>query len=309
MRRITIRLEDVSVVARLLDEDAPVTTQRLWERLPYQDRFTHSIWSGLAVQSNIHPSLGLDTTRYPVIENPVGFIRSGDVVVMAQNGALTIAYGPTTFRWLGSEWIVTKVAEIEGDITQFAAAAYRMMFEGARPITIARGGEPQPQPVVTLPDGPKLVEIEYEGETWVAELYEDESPEYVQAVWDALPLEGQTSVTHSSGETLHCWVQIPEPKKAPTFQRPLVPVEYRGKQVGVTSVQYDPRAMRGQHPGDLVWGSAWNGIRIIYGQGRFGAATGKFGHIVKGDLVSFAKKAANVLWDGSRVIKLRRYRG
>lgn len=308
MRRITIGLEGVSTTARLLEEAAPNTAQRLWDRLPFEDRFTHSIWSGLMVHSNDHPKLDLDVSRYPVIENPVGWIAQGDLVVFPQNGALSLAYGPTTFKWLGSEWIVTKVAELEGDITAFAEAAYKMMFEGARTITITRDGAPRPRAEVSLAGRGKLVEIEFDGGTWVAELYEDEAPEYCQAIWDALPLQGPTTITHSSGETLHCWVQVPEPKSVAKVGPKIIPVEYRGTKVGVTSVAYDPRQLRGQQPGDLVWGSTWNGIRIVYGQGRFGAA-GKLGHIVQGDLNAFAEKARGVLWDGSKVIKMRRHPG
>jgi hypothetical protein len=88
-----------------------------------------------------------------------------------------------------------------------------------------------------------------------------------------------------------------------------VPVEHRGQQVGVTSVAYDPLAMRGQHPGDLVWGSTWNGIRIVYGQGHFGTPAGKFGRIIRGDLDAFAQRARRIPWDGAGLMHMRRFVG
>jgi hypothetical protein len=309
MRRITVKLEDVSVTARLLDQTAPVTCQRLWERLPFEDRFTHSIWSGLMIHSNDHPRLELDVSRYPLVENPVGFIASGDVVVWPLNGTLAIAYGPTQFRWLTGPWVVTKVAEMEGDIEPFARTAHRMMFEGARTLSISRADAAQPRADAAAAASGRLVEIEYEGMTWIAELFDDEAPEYCQAVWDALPLEGQTTITHSSGEVLHFWCTIPEPKSAPKPSPKIIPVDYRGKKVGVTSVAFDPKSMRGQHPGDLVWGATWNGIRIVFGQGRFGGPEGKLGRIVKGDIGAFAEKARRIPWEGSRVMRMRRYSG
>ena len=304
MRRITLDLDGTPAIARL-DERAPITTQRLWECLPFEDHFTHTIWSGLLIHSHQHPRLDLDVSRYPLVENPVSYIAAGDVVVWPQDGTLAIAYGPTQFRWLTGPWVVTKVGEIEGDLEPFARAAYRMMFEGARRLAITRGGEAQAARVVA-PTG-KLVEIEYDGMTWIAELLESEAPEYARAVWDALPLQGITTITHSSGEVLHFWCTVPEPPARAASQPRIMTVEHRGQPVGVTSVAYDPLAMRGQHPGDLIWGSTWNGIRIVYGQGHFGAPAGKFGRIVRGDLEAFAEKARRVPWQGAGLMHMRRH--
>jgi hypothetical protein len=307
MRRITVDLDGSPVTARLLEDAAPITAERLWERLPFEDRFTHSIWSGLMIHSNQHPPLDLDVSRYPLVENPTAYIAAGDMVVWPQNGMLAIAYGPTQFRWMTGPWVVTKVAEIEGEVEPFAQAAYRMMFEGARRVTLSRGGSEAPPRVVT-PTG-RLVEIGFDGETWVAELLDEEAPEYAQAVWDSLPLDGIANLSHSSGETVHFWCRVRAPAQAPSKAPKIIPVEHRGQQVGVTSVAYDPLAMRGQQPGDLIWGSTWNGIRIIYGQGRFGAMGGKFGRIVRGDLAQFAAKAARIPWEGAKPMAIRRFNG
>ncbi len=307
MRRITVDLDGTAVVARLLDDKAPVACRRLWDRLPYEDRFTHSFLSGLLIHSNDHPKLDLDVSRYPLIENPTAYIAAGDVVVWPQNGTLAIAYGSTQFRWMTGPWVVTKVAELEGELEPFASAAYRMMFEGARRVRISQGGA-EPPPRVVVPTG-KLVEIELEGQTWVAELLEREAPEYAQAVWDALPLDGVANLSHSSGETVHFWCTVPAPAKAPSRAPKIIPVEHAGRQVGVTSVAYDPLSMRGQHPGDLIWGSTWNGIRIVFGQGRFGDVGGKFGRIVRGDLEAFAATARRIPWEGAKSMTMRRFTG
>jgi hypothetical protein len=307
VRRITLDLDGTRAIARLLDERAPTTTQQLWEQLPFEDRFTHSIWSGLLIHSNQHPRLDLDVSRYPLVENPVSYIAAGDVVVWPRDGTLAIAYGPTQFRWLTGPWVVTRVAEIEGDLESLARAAYRMMFEGARRMVITAGGD-APAATVLAPTG-KLVEIECEGMTWIAELLEAEAPEYARAVWDALPLAGIATITHSSGEVLHFWCSVPEPATGPSSKPRTVRVEHRGQQVGVTSVAYDPLAMRGQHPGDLIWGSTWNGIRIVYGQGHFGTPAGKFGRIVRGDLEAFADRARRIPWEGAAHMHMRRYDG
>ncbi len=159
----------------------------------------------------------------------------------------------------------------------------------------------------------KKIEIEFEGMKWVAELYEDEVPEYCQALWDSLPLEGSVTIAHSSGEVLHFWVQIPEPPGAPKTIQKILPVEYRGNKVGTTSIAYDPHSMRGQHPGDIIWGSTWNGIRLIFGQGNFGGLRGsstsarpKLGRIVQGDLKAFAERGRRIEWEGAKSMAMRK---
>jgi hypothetical protein len=307
MRRVTIELDGTSTIARLLSEQAPVTTQRLWDQLPFTDRFTHSIWSGLMIHSNEHPKLDLDVSRYPLVENPVSHIAARDIVVWPQNGTIAFAYGPTQFKWLTGAWVVTKIGVLEGDVEPFARAAYRMMFEGARRLSIAQDGAAA-QELPILPTG-RLVEIECDGQTWVAELLDAEAPEYASAVWSALPLEGITTLTHSSGEVMHFWCTVPAPAQPPSSAPRIIPVEHRGQTVGVTSVAYDPLSMRGQHPGDLIWGSTWNGIRIVFGQGQFGGPGGKFGRIIRGDLDVLAEKARRIPWDGAGFLKMRRFEG
>ncbi len=307
MRRVTIDLEGTRATARLLDEQAPVTTERLWQHLPFRDNFTHSIWSGLMIHSSNHPKLDLDVSRYPLVENPISYIAAGDIVVWPQNGSVSIAYGPTQFKWLTGAWVVTRVGVLEGDIEPFARSAYRMMFEGARQLAISRGGS-EPAPAEVVPTG-RLIEIECDGLTWLAELLDNEAPEYAGAVWDALPLEGITTLTHSSGEVLHFWCNVPPPPKPLSNAPKIIPVEHRGQQVGVTSVAFDPLSMRGQHPGDLIWGSTWNGIRIVFGQGQFGGVGGKFGRIVRGDLTAFAERARRIPWDGAGYLRMRRFDG
>ena len=72
--------------------------------------------------------------------------------------------------------------------------------------------------------GRRLIEVELGGHTWVAEILSKEAPEYAQAVWDGLPIEGPTSVTHSSGEVLHCWTTF-QPPATPPRARTVIPVE------------------------------------------------------------------------------------
>ncbi len=140
MRKIEIELEGVVVTAQLLEDAAPTTCRRLWERLPFEDQFTHAKWSGLLIHSNNHPHLDIDVSRYPLIENPISFLAPGDVIVWPQNGEIAIAYGSTEFRWLTGPLVVTRIATIEGDLEEFAQKAGLMLWEGAKKLVIRRRG-------------------------------------------------------------------------------------------------------------------------------------------------------------------------
>jgi hypothetical protein len=317
MHKINIDIDGLIVPVRMLYNEAPITCQRLLETLPFKDKFTHAIWSGLMIHTNIHPKLELDVSKYPLIENPVGFIAPGDVFVWPHNGLIGIAYGSTEFRWLTGPLVVTKIGVIENGIEDFASKAGRMMWKGATSITIQKSKVmPTPVNIKSTKFG-KLVTIDFDGVKFIAELFEDKTSDYCNALWEALPLEGPTTITHSSGEVLHFWVNIPVPEKAPKEIQSIVPVQYEGKKVGVTSVAYDPLSMRGQHPGDIIWGSTWNGIRIVYGQGRFGGLGGsvsvsnrpKLGRIIQGSLEEFKKSASRIPHDGSKRMTISRFNG
>ena len=315
MRKINIDVDGLVITVRMLDKEAPITCQKLWDNLPYTDKFTHAIWSGLIIHSNIHPKLELDVSKYPLIENPIGFIEPGDVFIWPHSGLIGIAYGSTEFRWLTGPWVVTKIGVIENQMEVFASKAGRMMWEGSTSISIQKADPAPSLPDIKSNQGGKLVEIDFDGAKFVAELFEDKTPDYCNALWNALPLVGPTTITHSSGEVLHFWVNIPVPEKAPKEIQSIVPVKYQGKKVGVTSVAYAPLSMRGQHPGDIIWGSTWNGIRIVYGQGRFGGPGGgvsvsnrpKLGRIIQGNLEEFKRRASRIPHDGSKQMTISRF--
>ena len=82
------------------------------------------------------------------------------------------------------------------------------------------------------------VTLDSRGVSCVARLLDDEAPRTCAAVWDALPLQGITTITHSSGEVLHFWCSVPEPVQGPSLTPRIVPVEHRGQQVGVIFLLY-----------------------------------------------------------------------
>ena len=296
MRTIELELEGVTVAAKLLDDKAPKTCQALWDVLPFEDQVTHARWSGGRCHTNNHPKLNIDASGYPMIENASATQAPGDVVVMPLINEITVSYAPGPFGWMGQQWIVTKVAVIEGEMGEFARKIERLQWEGAKKLVIRRGREDAQLKPVVVGTGAK-VELECEGKKWVVELFDDRAPKLCQAILDALPQEAPITNMHSSGEMLHYWVKIPGAPEEMETGRERWPVDYQETQIGTSAIAfYDSRETRGNNVGDIMF-NADEGLLITHGQGLFGqgglgrgsgrvgqAPTQKVGRIIEGDL-------------------------
>jgi hypothetical protein len=315
-RRIRLTLDGAGVLARLLDERAPRTCERLWQILPFTDRVTHSRWAGGRFHTNRHPDLGIDMRDYPRVENPSSFQAPGDVVVFPVNGELAACYAPGAYQWMGLQWVASRIAVIEGDMKAFARAIERLQWEGAKELVIARA---EAIGAVGAPafDGP-LIEIECDGRRWVGALFGHRNPRLREAIMNALPLSGPVTNMHSSGAALHFWADIPGiPSEAET--RPeRWPVDHEGRQIGSTGVAFhDPLDVRGTSAGDLIFHSV-EGLRLVHGQvqvdqthfSRSGLLAGygwsvKVGRVVEGSLDELSALADRIEWEGAKVMRMR----
>lgn len=131
----------------------------------------------------------------------------------------------------------------------------------------------------------RTLAIEFEGLHLTAELWDTKAPKICQAIWDALPLEGQVTNTVWSGEMLRLWVTIPEPSEHENL-----------------SVL--------QNPGDIIFLPGWNGLRFVYGPAQMRGPRGphpapRVGRLA-GDLKDFARIAKRVEWDGAKSMRLTR---
>jgi hypothetical protein len=131
----------------------------------------------------------------------------------------------------------------------------------------------------------KPIVIEFDGHTLKGALLDDLAPEICNRIWQALPLEGQTTNTVWSGDMLRLWVKIPEPER--------------------------PENVAQLHnPGDILFIPKWNGLRLVYGQARMQGPSGAFpvprvGRIEEG-IVSLAEFGRKIEWEGARPMRIKR---
>jgi len=138
-RLIEIELDGVVVTARLLEERAPKTCERLWAALPYEDRVTHAKWSGQMFHTNTPIDLPVPGGMPPLdIESPSALQAPGEVVYYRPGVEFAVAYGESRFCWESGPLFVTPVAMIEDDLTEFAKKAEQLVWQGAKRFSMRR---------------------------------------------------------------------------------------------------------------------------------------------------------------------------
>ena len=304
MTRLELELDGVTVTARLLDEDAPRTCRALWDALPFEALVVHSRWAGARLHTRTHPKIDVGPISYPFIENPSAYQAPGDVVVWPLNNELMISYGPGKFEWMDQHYLVTHVATIEGNFSEFAGKIERLQWEGAKKLVIRRSArESSPGPVAAT--GTRF-KIECEGRTWIGELFEERAPRICKAFLEALPLEGPITNTHGSGDMIHFWARVPNAPidEKDARQRDERPIEYQGRRVGISYIAYyDLQELRGLNPGDIFIHSMTD-IRIVHGQSFQESMPTKFARIVEGDVRDLHEIADRVQLEGAKMMRI-----
>jgi hypothetical protein len=131
----------------------------------------------------------------------------------------------------------------------------------------------------------KPIAIEFDGHTLAGVLFDDRAPDICNRIWQALPLEGQTTNTIWSGDMLRLWVQIPETER----------------QENIAGLH---------NPGDILFIPGWNGLRFVYGQARMQGPSGA--HPVPlvgrlhGDLTGLAEFGRRIEWEGAKSLRVTR---
>lgn len=137
MRKFTIKAGDATATFALV-EDAPSTSEALWESLPISGEITHGRWAGSAVW--------VKTDRDPIakvseVELPVTSIYPGTMVMRPNPrgvAELFISYGVAESRGPKGRTYATPVAEIIDGEQEFYEELARTWSEGSTPIVMSK---------------------------------------------------------------------------------------------------------------------------------------------------------------------------
>jgi hypothetical protein len=132
-RKFTLEMLDISVTVALLEEAAPRVCEAFWQALPVESFVLHARWSGDMVFLVDQVQLGVKE-----LENPLRFVRPGDVCYCPQFDELSICYGVADARLPTGSHVLSVFGRITDGLDQFARFCTRIPILGAQPISIER---------------------------------------------------------------------------------------------------------------------------------------------------------------------------
>jgi hypothetical protein len=140
VKRIRINVDGITAEARLFDDEAPETTQALWETLPIRDRTIQTRWSGDAWRTE--GNYELLPAEVPV-ENVAGRLGPGDIIYYPgyRSGLIKIGIAYGQAQWLAPFMVpidVALIGKIDTNLDAFVARCQRIIFEGPLDVEISR---------------------------------------------------------------------------------------------------------------------------------------------------------------------------
>lgn len=140
MRRIRIVVDGVVAEAQLYEDQAPKTTQSLWDTLPIRDRTIQTRWSGDAWRTEGNYPLLPENAP---VENVAERLSAGDIIYYpgyrSQLLKVGIAYGSA--QWLAPFMVpidVALIGKIDTNLDAFVERCSRIIFEGPLSVEMTR---------------------------------------------------------------------------------------------------------------------------------------------------------------------------
>jgi uncharacterized protein DUF3830 len=133
-KEIVLTCEGVSVVARLLEDEAPLTVRKFWDALPFDEPIRQARRSG-ATAYFISPKMRDHELPF---ENRVSFYTPGTLNLKAIHGEVCIPYGQAQARTVTGNEYATQFAKLLGDYEPFLAVVGRLLTEGRKQLTIVK---------------------------------------------------------------------------------------------------------------------------------------------------------------------------
>lgn len=135
-KEITLTAGGVTVVAQLLEAEAPITTKRFWDALPLDEPFRHVRRGGSA--GFINTAKMRDEPDTLPIENRVSFYVPGTLNLKPHQGEICVSYGQAQARTVTGNEYATQFARLIGDYAPFLEVVRRMQRHGRQQLVIAK---------------------------------------------------------------------------------------------------------------------------------------------------------------------------
>ena len=133
-KEITLTLDGVSAVARLLEAEAPLTSKKFWEALPFDVTMRH-VRRGGAAGYYIDQRLHDESLPF---ENRVSFYIPGTINLKPIHGEIAISYGQSQARTVTGNEYATQFAVLVGDHAAFLEMIGRTQLEGKKHLVITK---------------------------------------------------------------------------------------------------------------------------------------------------------------------------
>jgi hypothetical protein len=133
-KHIKLSVGEVSAVARLLEDEAPLTAKKFWDALPLDEPFRHVRRGGCAGYI-LTPKLRDNELPF---ENRVSFYIPGTINLKPVHGEVAISYGQSQARTVTGNEYATHFATFVGDYARFLDVVNRMQTEGKKQLVITR---------------------------------------------------------------------------------------------------------------------------------------------------------------------------
>jgi hypothetical protein len=137
MRTVTMRIGLESFQARLRQDLAPRSCDRLMDLLPYSGAVIHARWSGEALWSPLAAALPAHVLL--AREGPGGALQPGEVLLYAgecSEPELLIVYGDSRFACKSGPLEGNRVLTIEDGLDRIAELGHEILWGGAATLSI-----------------------------------------------------------------------------------------------------------------------------------------------------------------------------
>ena len=133
-KEVVLTCEGVSAVARLLEDEAPLTVRKFWDALPFDESFLQARRGGATgyfITQKMHDE------ELP-FENRVSFYIPGTINLKPIHGEVCIPYGQAQARTVTGNEYATQFAKLVGGYEPFLAVVARLLTEGRKQLVITK---------------------------------------------------------------------------------------------------------------------------------------------------------------------------